>query len=276
MSDRPVTPRYVRVDERDVHFHVIGRGRPLVMLHASPGSSRTLIPLARALAGWQVLAFDTAGCGRSDPLAASRPSIDDYARATLAVMDRLGLPRCPVYGTHTGAKIALALAHLAPERIGGLILDGLGISTDAERREQLSRYTPRHVPRQDGTHLVSVWHQVRDMTLFWPWYRQTASAVRVNGPAPRPETIQGPVVDMLGAHATFPALYRAAFDYCAERRLEGVTVPTRISARPGDPLAAGLGDASPRSPLVNIRPAAFAAGLEGQLDLLRALAGLPD
>jgi pimeloyl-ACP methyl ester carboxylesterase len=239
MNKRRTRPRYIRVGNRDVHLHVVGEGRLLVALHASPGSGRALLPFARSLDGWQVLVLDTPGCGRSDPLSVPEPAMDDYARATLATLDALGVDHCAVFGTHTGAKIALALAHLAPARISGLVLDGLGISTQQERHDQLENYTPRHEIKADGTHLISAWHQVRDMALFWPWYAQDGRH-RMKITPPSAESIHEVVIDMLRNLDHYALTYHAAFRHDPLPRLASLAVPTLIRAAPDDPLRAHL------------------------------------
>src|SRR5690606_14891693 len=60
-------------DGRRIHYRRAGSGPPLVLLHASPSSSRVQIPLLRAWADdFTVIALDTPGFGLSDPLPGGR------------------------------------------------------------------------------------------------------------------------------------------------------------------------------------------------------------
>lgn len=96
---------------RRIHYRRGGSGAPLVLLHASRGSSRTLEPVMETLAERHtVIAIDTPGYGESEPLAVERPSIADYRAALEETLDALNLTRIDLYGAHTGAKIALDLA----------------------------------------------------------------------------------------------------------------------------------------------------------------------
>src|SRR5579864_2276095 len=62
-------------------------GVPLLMLHASPGSSRGVLPLAARLsAEREVIAMDTPGFGDSDLLLNENPSIRDFANAVIEVI----------------------------------------------------------------------------------------------------------------------------------------------------------------------------------------------
>ena len=239
MNVRRVRPGYVRVGDRIVHWHEVGTGKLLVMLHASPGSGKALLPLARQLEGCRVLVLDTPGCGRSDPLSQSQPTIDDYAKATLETLDALGVDRCAVFGLQTGAKIALAAVHGEPGRFSGLVLDGLGAPTADEREDQLAHYTPCHEPVADGSHLVRAWHQVRDMALFWPWYKHDG-AHRLGVTPPPPESLHETVVDLLRNMDHYACTYQAAFRHDPLPRLGTVPVPTLLLAVVDDPLQAHL------------------------------------
>src|SRR5512143_3977505 len=115
---------FADLPDRQVHYRQAGDGPPLLMIHASPGSSKQLESKIAALAHTRSLtAPDTPGNGDSPPLPLAAPAIGDYADALLPFMDAVGLERCDVYGTHTGANIGLELAIRAPERVGRLILD---------------------------------------------------------------------------------------------------------------------------------------------------------
>jgi pimeloyl-ACP methyl ester carboxylesterase len=242
------------------------------MLHASPGSGKALLPLARQLKGRRILVLDTPGCGRSEPLANPEPAIDDYAQATLDVLDMLGVGKCTIFGTHTGAKIALAAVHRDPHRFSGLILDGLGVSTPEEREEQLERYTPRHEPVADGSHLVRVWHQVRDMALFWPWYAQDG-AHRLPITPPASEILHETVVDFLRNLERYALPYHAAFRHDPLPRLASVPVPTLLMASTDDPLHSQLARIGQTTGQVTV---ATVANGEAASYLLKWLHSLPE
>jgi pimeloyl-ACP methyl ester carboxylesterase len=172
--------RYAYAGERRIHYRRAGTGSPLVLLHASPGSSFSLETLiGRLAANYTVIAPDTPGYGESAGLGLAQPEIADYAAALAETLDALKLGRIDLYGTHTGAKIALEFAIGHPARVRRLILDGIGIYTPDERAEMLEHYTPSLQPQWDGSHLVRAWAMRRDMHIFWPWYKRTSEARRV-------------------------------------------------------------------------------------------------
>jgi pimeloyl-ACP methyl ester carboxylesterase len=134
---------FVEVPGGQVHYRETGRGRgrPLVLIHASPGSSLMLAPIVAAFGTTRhAVAPDTAGNGDSAVDLPETPDIAAFARHHLAALDALGLDRFDLYGTHTGASIAAEIALTAPTRVRRLILDGVGLYTAAEQAEMLARY----------------------------------------------------------------------------------------------------------------------------------------
>ncbi|MBI1199616.1 MAG: alpha/beta fold hydrolase [Phenylobacterium sp.] len=77
--------------------------------------------------GFRVIALDQRGHGESvrshDPADYGRPTL---AADALALLDHLGVGRCEVFGYSMGTRTALQMAVDAPDRIGHLILGGVG------------------------------------------------------------------------------------------------------------------------------------------------------
>jgi pimeloyl-ACP methyl ester carboxylesterase len=109
--------------------------RTLVLIHAFPmNADMWEAQLAGAPDGWRYLAPDLRGFGRSDPdeMAPRAPSIDDYARDILALLDYLGVDRAVVAGLSMGGYAAFALLRLAAARVGGLVLANTKAGPDGE------------------------------------------------------------------------------------------------------------------------------------------------
>lgn len=230
--------RFVDVADGQVHYWEAGDagGRPLVMLHASPGSARMLRPLMRELATTRrVLALDTRGNGDSSPLAAERPEIADFARATLAALDALGLHQVDLYGTHTGASIATELAVQAPSRVRRLILESMGLWDASRQTEHLARNAPEMAPDLTGAQFHWAWHYVRDQHLFWPWYERTAEARLARG-LPDATALHEEVVEVLKALTTYSRSYKAAARYAKRERLALIRVPSLVASARSDAL----------------------------------------
>ena len=139
---------------RAVGYRRLGAGPPAVLLHASPRSAAAMLPLARRLADRHtVFAFDNPGFGWSDPLPLPRPDAADFADALIEAFDAIGIGRAAVYGSHTGAAIAVAAGQRHPPRVAALVLDGYAVFTPTEQAEYLANYLAPVRPVWDGTHL---------------------------------------------------------------------------------------------------------------------------
>ena len=110
------------------------------MLHASPMSSAALLPFIRVAAEFNtVIAPDTPGYGWSDPLQEPTEDLSGYVAALQAFSARLGLESFGLYGTATGAQIAVEFSKSHPARVDYLILDNAAHFTDEENRDTSSR-----------------------------------------------------------------------------------------------------------------------------------------
>lgn len=207
---RDVKRRYLSVDGRRVHYRRAGSGPPVVMLHGSPGNSEMLHEeMAAAAEHFTVFALDTPGFGASDPLPGETLTVYDLAAATAAAMNALGLPPCPVYGTHTGAAIAVELGARHPERVSGLVMEGLPLFTDDEIATLFVGYFAKMVPDPLGGHLIATWVRFRDQHTWFPWLSRDVT--RLNPvDRPSPEEIEHWVTMFYRSCATYMPAYRAA------------------------------------------------------------------
>jgi pimeloyl-ACP methyl ester carboxylesterase len=227
---------FVDVPFGQIHYRYAGKGRPLVLLHSSPGSSRQLLPLiADMMDEHYILAPDTPGFGDSTPLPLEAPLIEDYARAILSFVDALGLVKIDVYGSHTGAAIAVELALLAPKLVDRIILDGIGVFTAKEREYFLEHYAKPFTPDLDGAYLLRAFQFCRDQYLFYPWFEKTRAARRDAGIRPAQE-LYAWLIEVLKAAETYHLGYRASFNWSAQMRLALLAQPCLLAAAQNDPL----------------------------------------
>mgnify|MGYP001303744006 CR=1 FL=1 len=95
---------------------------PVLLLHGIGGGRRIWQGSVEALAaaGCDAIAVDLPGYGGS----AAQPAggIAPMARAVLALMDALALPRAVVLGHSMGGMVAQEIAAMAPDRVAGLAL----------------------------------------------------------------------------------------------------------------------------------------------------------
>jgi len=220
---------FVRLAEGLIHYRMVGETKdqpPLIMLHASPSSSRSLQGLAQFMAPHrQVLLPDTPGNGASCAPSQPEPTLVDYADMIARFCDELGLDHVDLYGTHTGAHIAIEWAIAQPLRVRRLILDGVALLSEANRLEFLRHYAPPKVPDAAGTQFAWAFNLIRDQMIFWPHYRQDAAHMRQGGQFD-PALLHGLTMDLLGALETYHQPYHAVFRHDPLARLPLIQTPT--------------------------------------------------
>ena len=119
---------------QQTHFRRAGNGPPLILLHPSPLSSAFMVPLIELLENRvSVWSPDTPGYGASDPLPEPPRDLSGYVDWLARFMDSQGLDSAGIYGSATGAQIAIQFARRHPERAGFLVLENAVHFSDADR-----------------------------------------------------------------------------------------------------------------------------------------------
>lgn len=219
------------------------RNRPLLLLHANPGSGVGLEPLAEAFGSTrETIIWDTPGHGRSvdlpDPLTAPTMA-SDYAPLLLELLDNLGIDTFDVYGTHTGAGLAAELAILVPDRIGAVILDGVPLFDDQPQliSAVMDHYFIDLTPDSTGSQIRRAWGASRDMALWWPWFNHTPEGIRAVD-AYAPEVVHRVALDMLRSAPHYDRSYKSAWQWECTERLPLLQSPVLVGSTRTDPLAA--------------------------------------
>lgn len=104
-----------------------GEGKRWVLLMPGlliPALMQEHLATALAASGAHVLALDPLGHGRSDrPVAMSEYSIESFAGDAIALLDHLDIDEAVVGGTSLGANVTLEIAHKAPQRVRGMVIE---------------------------------------------------------------------------------------------------------------------------------------------------------
>jgi pimeloyl-ACP methyl ester carboxylesterase len=222
--------------QRQVHYRRCGTGPAVLLLHQSPQSS---LEYEQHMLAWAedftVIAPDHPGYGLSDPLGADDVSLEDFADALAEFLQAIGVQSAAVYGFHTGAGMAVALAAQHPEKVSAVYANGYVVLSDAERDHILSEYLPPFIPQWDGSHLNWVWSRNRDQLTFFPWFDRRLSA-RFEYTLPPPATLQQGLLEFLRAGDNYRVAYRAAFCFPGDKPLQNLQVPAIITATSTDVL----------------------------------------
>ena len=218
----------------------------MALIHQSPQSSAALVPLIELLArDFTVFAFDTPGCGESDPLPVKRPTMRNYADSLFRTIEAVGLKKVGLFGSKTGACIALEFSRRYPEKVKGLVLDSLPIFTPGQVKMMASvmqsddgddaYYLMPFQAKWDGSHLVSTWSHVRDHIFWFPWYERRA-ANRRDIDMPSPDAMHDGVMDNFRAGDDLRTVVEAAFRYRSKKAVADLRVPAVFTAREEDML----------------------------------------
>jgi len=209
-----------------VHYRDTGTGRPLVLCHQAPQSSRQFSNVYEPLhqRGIRAIAVDYPGFGESDPMSFV-PTIEDWAAVVPAVLDHLGIDKADVLGHHTGAMVATEVALQFPDRVGKVILNGPFPMDEERRRGLLEGMGTAEVEFQydaDGNHLLE------------------SFAIRneLYGEGADPATINRYVIDKFQGYAPFWTGHHAAFIYDHASSIAKLRHPALILTNTGDQIYA--------------------------------------
>jgi pimeloyl-ACP methyl ester carboxylesterase len=230
---------FVDLPHGQIHCRTAGldlAGTPLIMLHASPGSSKQLEPLIAGLGDRRpTIAPDCPGNGDSDPVPEDVPTIDGLADVLRDAIDGFvpSAGRFDLYGSHTGARLACSIALRHPHQVRRIVLDGFGLYTTDERDEILATYAPEQAPDDLGQYLMWGWHFARDQWIWFPWFDKTIDR-RVTLDLPSADFLHDLFVEIMKSVRTYHRSYRAAFRYDMKSALPKLGQPTLICAQKTD------------------------------------------
>lgn len=210
------------------HYRAAGEGPPLLMLHPSPLSSGFLEPvMAAAGDSARCLALDTPGYGQSDPLPAPGEDLKPYVDWLAAAQEALGHASSGLYGSATGAQIAIEFARAHPARVDWLILENAAHFEPEEVERLMDGYFPDLSPRPDGSHFAQTWAIAEALFSRFPWYDASPSSA-TGKPPPPPEIVHGITMAYQQAGKDYARAYRAAFRNEDARRVREIRVPVAV------------------------------------------------
>lgn len=222
---------YVDTTDGQIHYRALleGSGPPLILFHMTPANSQSYESVMLELAGKvPTIAIDMPNYGES--FRTSRePTISYIGDIIIESLDALGVDRFHTFGHHTGASIALELAHTRPSRTISAALNGMCLMDAVEGQEMIDTYAFPNPIDPRGGHIMRAWTRMlsleppyipysaeikhRDMVAFlhagedWAWgYR----AVFRDDAATKLASVTRPIFFIIGRHdAAWPQHNRA-------------------------------------------------------------------
>lgn len=117
---------FLSLEKHRIYYQITGDGPPVILLHNATGSTcdwRHIMPRL-AQAGYQALAYDRPGFGRSTPLAHWPLDYLHHDREqVIALIDALNLERVALVGNSDGATISLLAAAAYPSRVAAVVAE---------------------------------------------------------------------------------------------------------------------------------------------------------
>jgi pimeloyl-ACP methyl ester carboxylesterase len=286
MNKKSVLKHYVTLEhEKPWQIHYRSQGQEqlpvIILLHASPMSSAMMEPMMNALSdSFRVIALDTPGYGQSDPLPQKDEVSDDqpdtslqpYVAALHAFINTLELHQPLIYGSATGAQIAIEYAKSYPKSIKGLVLENAAWFREDERKAFLDQYFPDIKAQKDGSHLALVWKMSSQLFHYFPWF-DTSDNARVSDADIPPQVIQDILMGYLTAGENYHLAYRAAFMNERPEQLRLVTVPTRIIRWPSSVIKQYVDRLDKADLPANIQMCTAQAGVEGRFAAIKKSMG---
>jgi pimeloyl-ACP methyl ester carboxylesterase len=148
---KPVEAFMTTSDGVKIHYYVMGKGTPVVLIHGYTGTAWGnwfANGIAQALAGnHMVVALDCRNHGQSDKPVANGPG---KAQDVVELMDHLKITRAHVHGYSMGGGITAQLLAMIPDRMITASFGGSGIpETDPEMRAKVPPDKQGRDPQED-------------------------------------------------------------------------------------------------------------------------------
>ena len=131
--------KFIQYKNKNIHYTVAGKGKPVVLLHGIPVNSTVWIELTTSLQNnFFVIAPDLPGSGKSEMLDGN-VSIEDYADVIKEILDSENISECTIIGHSMGGYVTLAFAEKYPELLNGFGLFHSSAFADDEEKKQTRR-----------------------------------------------------------------------------------------------------------------------------------------
>ena len=153
-----VTRGFVKTPHGHIEYREAGTGDPLVILHSTPTNSEQYQPLFRYFTDrYRVIAPTTIGYGDSDRPPVPYTTVREFTQTLAWFLNGLGLEQIHLFGSMTGAQIAIDFAGWRPQQVRTLVLEEPYDYCDDEGRALHARIHHYYPEQPNGDHLLAIW-----------------------------------------------------------------------------------------------------------------------
>lgn len=115
--------QFVKINEMDVHYRVVGQGKPLVLLHGTAASLHTWEAWTENLKdSFQVISLDLPAYGLTGPHPKGDYSVEAYVSTIEGLIQHIGLDTFAIGGNSFGGFLSWNYALKYPEKVKQMIL----------------------------------------------------------------------------------------------------------------------------------------------------------
>lgn len=129
-GNNPAAGQFVEVNGIKMYYEIYGEGQPLLLLHGNGGSigsrSREIPQFA---SHYRVIAVDSRCHGKSG-CATAELTYEQMAADVDALLDRLGVDSCYVWGHSDGGILALLMGIHYPDKVSRMLVTGANLQPD--------------------------------------------------------------------------------------------------------------------------------------------------
>lgn len=205
-----------------IHYRIKGKrtDNPIILfIHEMPLSSDVFVPILENLGeNFVGIAVDLPGYGYSQNYKGCL-QVEDYAKIINQLMKGLGFNQFNVFGVHGGASIAIEMENQNPKYINNLILSGVPVLDDIERKK-LHEGLPSLKIKNTGAHLQNFWDYFNNK-----WDNNASENI-----------VHLAVMNIMKAGKNYDIGYRSIFNYEVEPVIKMCKKPILLLVSEKDPL----------------------------------------
>ena len=119
------TSKTIQAGGMNIHYHDVGTGDPVILLHSyGPGSTAWITwhkILPEFSKHFRCIAMDLPNFAKTGPVIYNEPTHNFQSQTALALMDALGIEKAHIVGNSQGGQSSMVFAYRYPDRINKLV-----------------------------------------------------------------------------------------------------------------------------------------------------------